>query len=474
MLLLGLILLPVVAGALAYLSRMAGVRNVLLIGAAVLHAAAVLFLWNHPTVAAFGGWLAVDALGLVVLTIVSILFLAISTYTAGVLAIDGPRGGRVFVACLLTFLAAATLVSVAHHLALLWIGMEATTLSLAPLVFHHRNKRSLEAVWKYLVLSSVGIALALLGTFFLASAQVLGRPLVLEDLVQHAATMQPGLLRAAFVFLLVGYGTKMGLAPLHAWKPDTYGEAPSLVAALMAGALTSCAFLGLARIVEVMAAAGQADFMRPPLIALGITSLVVSAAFIIGQTDLKRMLAYSSVEHMGILVLGLAIGSAGDYGAVLHLINNGLSKGLMFLAVGNVVLFYRTSEAAAVRGLLQRAPWTGALLVIGLFVVSGSPPFGLFVSELTILAAAIHGGFVWLAIVIMALLVIIFIGMAKMILDVAYGTPAEPAEPARERVSLIAAPVALAAIVLMLGLYLPGPLRDVLGQAARALGGSAP
>jgi hydrogenase-4 component F len=341
-------------------------------------------------------------------------------------------------------------------------------------VFHRRDKRSLEAVWKYLVLSSVGIALALLGTFFVASAQTVGRPLMLEDLVRNATTMQPGLLRAAFVFLLVGYGTKMGLAPLHAWKPDTYGEAPSLVAGLMAGGLTSCAFLGLARIVQVMSAAGQQEFMRPPLIALGLTSLVVSAAFIIGQTDLKRLLAYSSVEHMGILVLALAIGGAGDYGAVLHLVNNALSKGLMFLAVGNVVLFYRTSEAAAIRGVIQRAPWTGILLVIGLFAVTGSPPFGLFVSELTILAAAIHGGFTWLAVVIMALLAIIFIGMAKMILDVAYGTPVESAEPAREGFTLIAGPVALTAIVLMLGLYLPGPLREFLGQAARALGGSAP
>jgi hydrogenase-4 component F len=352
--------------------------------------------------------------------------------------------------------------------------MEATTLSLAPLVFHRHDRRSLEAVWKYLVLSSVGIGLALLGTFFLASAQVAGRPLVLEDLLRGAGSLQPGLLRGAFVFLLVGYGTKMGLAPLHAWKPDTYGEAPSLVAGLMAGALTSCAFLGLARVVQVMAAAGQTSFMRVPLLALGITSLVVSAAFIIGQTDLKRLLAYSSVEHMGILVLALAIGGVGSYGAMLHLVSNGLSKGLTFLAVGNVVLFYRTSEAAAVRGVLHRAPWTGVLLIVGLFAVTGSPPFGLFLSELTILAAAIQGGFVWLAVIVMVLLAVIFVGMAKMILDVAYGAPPEPGEPARETLALVGGPLVLALLVLLLGLYLPAPLRTVLGQAARALGGAAP
>ncbi len=474
MVLLGLLLLPITTALLAYLSGNTRVRNGLLVGTAAAHAAGMGYLWIHPDLTALGGWMAVDALGLMVLTVLSLLFLAVAAYTMGYLQHDRPRGGRVFVSCLLAFLAAATLVALAHHLALVWIGMEATTLCLAPLVFHRRDRRSLEAVWKYLVLSSVGIGLALLGTFFLASAQVVGRPLMLEDLLQHADTLQPGLLRGAFIFLLVGYGTKMGLAPLHAWKPDTYGEAPSLVAGLMAGALTSCAFLGLARVVEIMAAAGQAPFMRPPLLALGITSLVVSAAFVIGQTDLKRLLAYSSVEHMGILVLALAIGGAGSYGAVLHLVNNGLIKGVMFLAVGNVVLFYGTSEAASVRGVLRRAPWSGFLLIVGLFAVTGSPPFGLFVSEFTIVGAAIRGGDVWLAVAMMILFAIIFLGMAKMILDVAYGEPIEAAEPARESVSLIGGPLVLAALVLGLGLYLPAPLRAFLAQAARALGGSAP
>jgi hydrogenase-4 component F len=473
MLLAALVLLPVLAATVAYLSRSHALRTGCLLVTALAHAAGVASLWGRTAMSGFGGWLRVDALGLMVLTVVSLLFLTIAGYAAGFLRVDRPRGGRVFISCLLAFLAAATLVSLAHHLALMWIGMEATTLSLAPLVFHRHDRRSLEAVWKYLILSSVGIALALFGTFFLAAAQTLGRPLVLEDLVRHAASLQPGLLRAAFIFLLVGYGTKMGLAPLHSWKPDTYGEAPSLVAGLMAGALTSCAFLGVARATEVMAAAGETAFMRPPLLALGLASLVVSAGFVIGQTDLKRLLAYSSVEHMGILVLALGIGGAGSWGAVLHMVNNGLIKGVMFLAVGNVVLFYRTSEAASVRGVLRRAPWSGALLLVGLFAVTGSPPFGLFVSELTILGAAIRGGLTWLAIIVVVLLTIIFIGMAKMILDVVYGE-ATATEPAPETAPLVAGPVALAAIVLMLGVYLPAPLRVLLGQAAQALGGTVP
>lgn len=493
MLLLGLILLPVVTSLLAFGSRAPAVRMTLLLATAIVHGVGVGLLWIDPPPSVFGGWLQIDALGLVVLTVVSVLFLAVAVYTTGILPRDpSPRtGGGLFVACLLAFLAAATLVSLSHHLALLWVGMEATTLSLAPLVYHRRDRRSLEAVWKYLILSSVGIGLALFGTFFLAAAQVMGQPLVLEDLVRYAETLQPGLLRAAFVFLLVGYGTKMGLAPLHSWKPDTYGEAPGLVGALMAGGLTSCAFLGLARGAEVMAAAGQAPFMRPALLAFGLASLVVSAGFVIGQTDMKRLLAYSSVEHMGLLVLGLGIGGAGSYGTVLHLINNGLTKGLLFLVVSNVVLLYGTPEAAKVSGVLRRAPWSGALLLTGLFAVTGSPPFGLFVSELTILGAAIHGDLLWLAIVIVVLLAVIFIGMARMLLHVVYGGAEDEgmgrdgggdggggggsvAKPTREAWQLLAGPLVLAALVLLLGVHIPAPLHALLGQAAQALGGTAP
>ena len=474
MLPLALILLPAATAVITWFAPSARWRPRLLLALAVAHVAGTAALWVGQDRSAAEGWLAVDALGLVVLTVVSVVFLAVAYYSVRFLEHAKPQGARVFISCLLAFLAAASLVALAHHFALVWVGMEATTLALAPLVFFRRDRRSLEAVWKYLVLSSVGIALALLGTFFLAAAQVEGRPLILGDLVRNAASLRPGLLRAAFVFLLVGYGTKMGLAPLHSWKPDTYGEAPSPVAGLMAGALTSCAFLGLARTVEVMAAAHQADFIRPPLFALGLASLVISAGFMIGQTDLMRLLAYSSVEHMGILAIALGIGGAGSYGAALHLVNNGLIKGSIFLAVGNVVLLSGTPEASATRGVLRRAPWTGILLLAGLFAVTGSPPFGLFVSEFTILAAAFHAGLAWLAIVMLLLLALVFVGMARLILGVVYGTPEPGAPTLAEPLPLTAGPLLLGGLVLLLGLYIPPQLHDALVRAAGALGGGAP
>lgn len=480
MALLALVLLPAIGAGLAWLlpSR---ARAVLLVGTAVVHAALATMLWVTPGDQVLGGWLAEDALGRIVITLVSLLFLAVAHYAVGYRRHEHLRGGRAFTSCMLAFLAAASLVSLSHHLAVLWIGMETTTLALAPLVYHSDDRRSLEAVWKYLVLSSVGIALALLGIFLLAMAQPSGaaggRPLVMEDLLAHAHALDPVWLRAAFVFILIGFGTKMGLAPMHAWKPDTYGEAPCMVGALMAGALTSCAFLGLARVTAVCFAAGADAFVRPALIAFGLFSLVIAAAFIIGQGDVKRMLAYSSVEHMGLLVLGLGLGGIGAYGAVLHTLNNGLAKGLMFLAVGNVTLATGTSASDEMRGLLRVVPVSGALLVVGLFAITGSPPFGLFISEFTIFGAAIGAHHPWVAAAIALLLAIIFVGIAAMILEMVQGpAPVHDATP-RERAEhgwLLLAPGALASLVLMLGVYIPAPLASALAAAARMLGGRAP
>jgi hydrogenase-4 component F len=475
--------LPAIAAGAAYLLPSMRRRSTVLLASAVVHSALVLALWLRPGQRALGGWLAADDLGRVVLSLVSLLFLAVAQYAVGYLRTEGTRGamgGRVFVSFMLVFLASATLVSLSHHFALLWIGMESATLAVAPLALDRRDRRSLEAVWKYLMLSSVGIALALLGVFLLATAQPssqAGRPLLVDDMIAMARHLDPAWLRAAFVFLVIGFGTKMGLAPMHSWKPDTYGEAPGLVAALMAGALTSCAFLGIARAASICFAAGEGAFVRPILIGFGLVSLVIAAAFMVLQADIRRLLAYSSVEHMGLLALGLGVGGAGAYGSVLHTVNNGLAKGLMFLVVGNVVLSAGSSVANEVRGLLRAMPFTASLLVVGLFAVTGAPPFALFLSEFSILRGAFAEGHPWAAGLALLLMVVIFVGFAARILDVVYGEEPEPAEGAprpprgRERRDLMAAPAALAVLLLVLGLYIPAPLADAVASAARVLGG---
>ncbi|HET9708009.1 MAG TPA: proton-conducting transporter membrane subunit [Gemmatimonadales bacterium] len=470
MLLAALVIMPLL-GALAAYATVRGQRAWLL-AVALLHLGLTGSAWLVPPAPAFDGWLALDALGLLVLSAVSLLFAVVALYVQSRATVGS--AGRGFAAWLLTFLAAASLVAVSHHLALLWVGMEGTTLALAPLIFLRRDRRSLEAVWKYLVISSVGIALALLGTFFLATAQgdlaPGARPLVLEDLVAGAGGLHPVWLKAAFIFLLVGYGTKLGLAPMHTWKPDTYGEAPALVAALMAGGLTSCAFLGIARVSEVTAAAGLADFTRPPLVAFGLVSLAVAAAFVIGQSDVKRLLAYSSVEHVGLLVLGLGLGGAGAYGSVLHLVNNALAKGFVFLAVGTIL----AAGVGRAAGSLRAAPVSGMLLLVGLFAITGSPPFGMFLSEFTIVRAAWAGGHPWIAAVMLTLLALIFVGLAGTILELLFHSPPGQQPRVRESGWVVVGPAVLAAGVLLLGVAIPDPLQDALARAATALGGAAP
>jgi hydrogenase-4 component F len=485
MLVLLLVLLPAAGSALAFAITRPTVRLFLLGAVSVAHLAIVGAIWYGPRGSALNGWLAVDSLGLIVLTLVSLLFAAVVVYAIGFLREESPRGGRWFAGCLLGFLTATSLVCASQHMALLWVGMETTTLAIAPLIFHRHDRRSLEAVWKYLVLSSVGIAFALLGVFLLATAQpaVSGsRPLLFGDLLTQARTLDRAWLRAAYVFALTGFGTKMGLAPLHSWKPDTYGEAPSLVSALMSGALTSCAFVGLARFTAIVFAAGLEDFARPLLIAFGIVSLVVATAFVLGQSDVKRLLAYSSVEHMGLLVLGLGVGGVGAFGSVLHVFNNGIAKGMLFLATGNMVLATGSSATADMRGLLRVRPVSAALLLVGLFAVTGSPPFGLFLSEFSIVSGAIREHHLWVAIVLLVLLSIIFAGIGGILLSVVFGgregerstVDGDGGGSGRDSAWLVCGPLALATIVLLLGVYIPAPLRASLADAARMLGGSAP
>src|SRR5262249_53677114 len=306
-----------------------------------------------------GGWLLLDALGKIVLGLLAVLFFLCSVYAPGYLTIRSDRPNRVFCANLFVALAMMTLVTLSHHLGLMWVAMEATTLACAPFIYFNHNARSLEATWKYLLIGSVGIALALFGSFFLAYSALtagLESTLLFDQLIEAAPKLSPPWLHAAFVLLFIGYGTKMGLAPMHTWKPDAYGEAPSIVGALFAGGVTSVAFLAILRVYQICRAGAEADFAREVLIGMGLVSMVVAAVFMVRQRDFKRMLAYSSIEHMGILVIGVGIGGLALYGALLHLINNALTKGVLFLSAGNIHRAYGSKVTDEVRGALQRVP----------------------------------------------------------------------------------------------------------------------
>jgi hydrogenase-4 component F len=433
----------------------------------------VVAVWGPP-VAVPGGWLVLDPLGKVVLGLVSVLYFLCACYAPGYLALRPDKPNRVLCACLLAALAMLTLVVLAHHLGLMWVGMEATTLATAPLLYFNHNGRSLEATWKYLVIGSVGIALALLGSFFLAYASLHGGlepTLLFDDLVARAPRLSPPWLRAAFVLLLVGYGTKMGLAPMHTWKPDAYGEAPGLVGALLAGGVTSCAFLAILRFFRISQAAGDGAHARQVLVALGLFSMAVAAASLVWQRDFKRLLAYSSIEHMGVLVLGVGLGGLATYGALLHLLGNGLTKGVLFLSAGNIHRAYYSKQADHVRGALRRVPLSGTLFLLGFLAITGAPGFVPFLSEFTIAVGAFAGGQFLAGGLFLLLLAAIFAGMGAVVLPMAQGEPSEQARASRFRDSLATgAPVlALLGLVVLLGVYVPPPLEALLREAARSL-----
>jgi hydrogenase-4 component F len=483
------VLLPAIAGALNFLVRSDRLRRSLLVAAAAIHAALVASCWVARPAPIFSGWLAIDSLGLLVLTVDSGLFLAAAVYAAGYLAREG-RGlhldfvqrGRlfynepeaVFAGALLFFLAAMSLASVAHHFGLLWVAVEATTLTSAPLIYFHRHQRSLEATWKYLLIGSVGIAVALLGTFFIAAAMATGAvetPALVETLVTRASSLDQTWLKAAFIAYLVGYGTKVGLAPMHSWLPDAHSEAPSLVSALLSGALLNTAFLGILRLLQVLVAAGLGDFARELLMLFGFFSMAVAAVFVIAQADYKRMLAYSSVEHMGIIAIGVGLGGSGPFGAMLQAVNHSVAKGLLFLVSGNILAAYRTKSTSDVSGVLRVLPISGALWLVGFFAITGTPPFGAFLSEFSILRTAVDDGRWFVSAGYLGLLAVIFIGMATVFLRMSQGAP-DPAH-AREREPILAIlpPLVLAAVALGLGLYVPHGLSSAAHSAARAMGG---
>ena len=474
MLLAALVLVPLVLGLVALAVPVPRARPWLVVAGGVAHAALTAALMTRPQSSAFGGWLVLDPLGRVVLMPVSLLFLLCALYTPGYFAESPRRRNRAFCSAQLALLAMMSLVILSHHLGLMWVAMESSTLAAAPLLYIDLNPRSLEATWKYLLLGSVGIALALLGSFLLAYSALhagLGSSLLFDDLVRVAPRLSRPWLHAGFVLLLVGYGTKVGLAPMHSWKPDAYGEAPGLAGALLSGGVVNCAFLAILRIVQICHAAGEGGFARDILLLIGLVSMAVAAAFMIRQRDFKRMLAYSSVKHVGILAFGIGVGGLGTFGALLHLVSNSMGKGLTFLAAGNLHRAYGSKLTDAVSGALRRVPVTGALFTIGFFAVTGAPPFGLFLSELTIVRAAFMQHRVVAVVLFLLSVAVVFIGMGDTVLRVVQGEPPAEERPSsyRDRAATVAPLFGFLALLLLLGVYLPPPFERLLRQAAALL-----
>lgn len=490
----GFFLIPLLAGLFAFLIKDDKVRRLLLVLTALFHSGFMVNSWFHRPEPFFYNWIALDNIGLLFLSITSIIFLAISFYSVGYLAKErhthvdyeeniffSNASEAVFTSFLLLLLSTMSLVTISNNFGLLWVAIEASTLASAPLIYFHRHHRSLEATWKYLMLCSVGIALSLLGNFLLAASLPLNLDeylsLNLDYLISHPRGINLVFLKTASIFFLVGYGTKMGLAPMHTWVPDTYSESPSVIAAVM-GCLSNCCFLAVLRVFQICNATGLGEFCRELLIIFGLFSMGVAAVFIMRQFDYKRLLAYSSIEHMGILTLGIGLGGAATFGSVLHTVNHSLTKAMLFLVAGNILAVYQTKNISEVKGILKTIPISGALWLSGFFSITGFPPFGTFISEFTILKGALEQGYYVVAVIYLILLALIFIGMSIAVLGMAHGEKPEfhaqvkayeNMDKVHTWLSLVP-PAVLGAMVLCLGFYLPYEFSSLLTSISKTLG----
>ncbi|MCK9367386.1 MAG: hypothetical protein M0P72_09605 [Metallibacterium scheffleri] len=428
----------------------------------------------------FDQMLYVDRIGAWVLMCVAVVYLLASSF-----AVDYMRHGEDakrlpnFYALFALFAWTMFAASMANMIGVYWIGIEMTTLVSTFLVGYERRAESMEAAWKYIIIVSGGISIALLGTVLLywGGTFVLGPTYTLDwsTLDAIAPRMPAVLLQLGFLLALVGYGVKAGLAPMHTWLPDAHSEGPAPVSAMLSGALLNCAMLGIVRFLAATDLAGHGMWPHRILIALGVASLVVGALFIMRQRGLKRMLAYSSVEHMGVIALGFGFGGLlGVFGALYHMLNHSINKTLMFIGAGSAVHRYGTHDMQQMRNLPMAMPGLAWLWLAGAVAITGAPPFGLFRSELSVLMAGwMHGGTRWVAILFLLLLIVIFIGFLNHFRQMYVPTEAPaPSGPLPGVMTWIPMVLAVAAL-LLLGLWWPPLFAQWFGQIAHQLGATS-
>lgn len=429
----------------------------------------------------------IDAFSALVLTVTSLVFLLVSLYTPGYLAAEQRNGVittrkiMVFYLLLNAFLLAMMVTLLVQNLGVMWIAIEATTLSSAFLVGFYNRKNAIEAAWKYIIICSVGIAFALFGIvlfYFSALHTFKYGPEGLNwlYLLKNAAGLDPSLVKIAFVFVLIGFGTKAGLAPMHTWLPDAHSQAPAPVSALLSGVLLNTALYGIVRIMIITnKSLGNPLFTGRLLMILGLASIGLAAVFILVQRDYKRLLAYSSIEHMGIISFGMGMMTPlSIFGALYHLLNHAFTKSMLFMASGNVYLGYESRRIGKIKNLINFMPVTGVVFLLGLFAITGMPPFGVFNSELTIVLSAFNSANYLAVALFLGLAAVIFAGVIKQMTPMFFkiGIKQEPSE-FREPLVAVLVLITVLMITITLGIYLPQPIMAILNTSRDIIMGGA-
>jgi hydrogenase-4 component F len=430
---------------------------------------------HHQVPTAVGGVLRADALSAYMLTVVGAVGLVSVWGGLGAIPTEHSTFPGSYDSLLCVFLAAMSLAVLADNIGVMWVSVEATTIATAFLVGHHRTRKSLEAAWKYVILGSVGVAIALLGIVLIyAASRGAGEPTLSWLSLSHTTLpLDPALVRAGGALAVLGFATKAGLAPMHSWLPDAHSQAPAPVSGLMSGVLLSVALYAILRVQAITDPVIGPNFLRILLSVGALLSLAVAAALLIRQRDYKRMLAYSSIEHMGMMALGAAVGPAAIPAVLLYVLGHGLVKATLFVLSGRILTAEGTPTVAEVRGLLLRRPGLAVPWLVAMVAILGFPPFSIFFSVVTISLAGWAAGMGIIVSIALFFLLIIFAALTRITVTMTLGPPdiAGPPVPDRsahgQRLPLILA-LATAAVIA----FLAGPVGTILIHAAAVLNGT--
>lgn len=391
-----------------------------------------------------------DDLGLFMFLITSFLYLAVAFYRINSGTEHALKAYRIHSIFLMLFIAAMDAACLVKDIGLIWVFVEATTITSAMLISFENSKSSLEAAWKYLFICSVGIALAFVGILLFVLAQPEQASLHLGKIQVH--TLSPFWLKLSFIFILVGFGTKIGLAPLHFWLPDAHSEAPAPVSALLSGALLNTALLPVLRIDRIMRNAGMGNLAQDLYLVMGFLSVFVATVFILKTRNYKRLLAYSSIENMGLIMIAFGLGGVAIYAGYLHILGHSLVKAAFFLCAGNILSIYHDKHHANINSLFNRNRTTAWLWLLALIMILGFPPSPLFVSKFFIISAMISQGYILPMIALILMLAVISWSMLRISLGMCCG---ENQNKARLPLWTYLSPTALLLIAAILGIWLP-------------------
>ncbi len=428
------------------------------------------------------GFFLLDGLSVFFILVICVVGFASSLYSIGYINQDVAEGklsgekARGYYLLFNLFLLFMLLVVSVNNLGLAWVAIEMTTMVSAFLVGFYRTKQSVEAAWKYLIICSVGIILALLGIILFSYAMALaGGPKSLNwtDLFACADKLDKNIIKIAFIFILVGYGTKAGLAPMHTWLPDAHSQAVAPISALLSGVLLKTAVYAILRfgLVVNKGLAGTGYFSHL-MIIFGLFSLAIAAGLIIVQKDLKRLLAYSSIEHIGVIAVGLGIGgSLAAFGVLLHILNHAATKSLLFFGAGNIVKNYGRHNMHAIRGVIQSMPFTGVFFLLAVFAVTGLPPFSIFMSELLIIIAGFLKGTYWATGLLLFFLAVVFSAFINHFTRMLFGHAPKDMVKIGAPLSHKIAFLFLLALILVFGITVPWLVKDGIIAAGQVLKG---